>query len=473
MRYVSTRGAWHDDPQAFCAILQEGLAPDGGLAVPLTYPRFTNAEFAALRPLGYRDLAFAILSRFIDDISPADLRRIIDITYTKAAFGTDEITPLVTLEPGFHLLRVSNGPTLAFKDIALQFLGNIFEFVLAREQNSINILGATSGDTGSSAEYAMRGKRGINVFMLSPKGRMSPFQQAQMFSLTDPNIFNLAVEGNFDDCQDLVKAVAGDTEFKARWKIGAVNSINWARIAAQVVYYFKGYFAATAGDDERVDFAVPSGNFGNILAAHVAREMGLPVRRLILATNENDVLDEFFRTGRYRPRGAAETHATSSPSMDISKASNFERFIFDVTGRNPATVRELWTQLATAGGFSLAGTPWWPAVQAAGFASGRSTHADRLATIRDCAARYGLVVDPHTADGIKVAQELRDGGTPVICVETALPAKFAATIREATGDDPALPAAWRDLAARPQRSTTIAADVGQVKSFIAEHAAAP
>ena len=226
---------------------------------------------------------------------------------------------------------MSNGPTLAFKDIALQLLGNLFEYVLARATGSINILGATSGDTGSSAEYAMRGKRGIAVFMLSPKGRMSPFQQAQMFSLADPNIFNLAIEGTFDDCQDLVKAVANDAAFKARWKIGAVNSINWARIAAQVVYYFKGYFAATDGQRaSSVDFAVPSGNFGNILAAHVAREMGLPIRRLILATNENDVLDEFFRTGRYRPRSARETHATSSPSMDISKASNFERFIFDV-----------------------------------------------------------------------------------------------------------------------------------------------
>jgi threonine synthase len=472
MRYVSTRGAWSHDPQPFCAILQEGLAPDGGLAVPQSYPRLTPADLAALRPLGYRELAFAILSRFIDDIPPADLRRIIADTYTPSIFGSEEITPMATLEPGFHLLRVSNGPTLAFKDIALQFLGNLFEYVLSRSGASINILGATSGDTGSSAEYAMRGKRGINVFMLSPKGRMSPFQQAQMFSLTDPNIFNLAVEGNFDDCQDLVKAVANDAEFKARFRIGAVNSINWARIAAQVVYYFKGYFAATSSEHERVDFCVPSGNFGNILAAHVAREMGLPVRQLILATNENDVLDEFFRTGRYRPRAAAETHATSSPSMDISKASNFERFIFDVTGRNPARVRELWAQLATRGGFDLTGTPWWANVQSAGIVSGRSTHADRLATIRDIATRFGIIIDPHTADGVKVGLQHRDPDTPLICVETALAAKFATTIREATGREPARPSAWRGLEALPQHSTTIGTDVRQVKSFIAEHAAA-
>ena len=308
--------------------------------------------------------------------------------------------------------------------------------------------------------------------MLSPKGRMSPFQQAQMFSLADPNIFNLAIEGTFDECQDLVKTVANDAEFKARWKIGAVNSINWARIAAQVVYYFKGYFAATGDDARLVDFAVPSGNFGNILAAHVAREMGLPVRRLILATNENDVLDEFFRTGRYRPRSAAEVHATSSPSMDISKASNFERFIFDVTGRSAPSVRELWSKMAAEGGFDLSGTRWWPKVQASGIVSGHSTHADRLATIREVATRYGLVIDPHTADGVKVGLEHRDPATPLICVETALAAKFSETIREAIGRDPARPAVWRGLEARPQRSTTLPADPQRVKSFIAEHAAA-
>jgi threonine synthase len=400
------------------------------------------------------------------------LKQIVAKTYTASRFGSDEIVPLATFEPNFHLLCVSNGPTLAFKDIALQLLGNLFEYVLARAGRSINILGATSGDTGSSAEYAMQGKHGIAVFMLSPKGRMSPFQQAQMYSLVEPNIFNLAIEGTFDECQDVVKAVANDAQFKARWKIGAVNSINWARIAAQVVYYFKGYFAATEDNAQQVDFAVPSGNFGNILAAHVARQMGLPVRRLILATNENDVLDEFFRTGRYRPRSGAETHATSSPSMDISKASNFERFIFDVTGRNATSVKELWVKLAVDGGFDLSATSWWPNVKASGIVSGRSTHADRLATIRAIATRYGRVIDPHTADGIKVGLAYRDPATPLICVETALPAKFAATIREATGRDPARPATWRGLEDRPQHSTTLAADPERVKAFIAEHAAA-
>jgi threonine synthase len=470
MRYVSTRGAWASDPQPFSAILLEGLAPDGGLAVPQAYPRLSPGELAALRSLDYRELAFAVLSRFVTDIPAADLRALVDRSYTAAAFGSDEITPVSALEPGLHLLHVSNGPTLAFKDIALQLLGNLFEYALAKEGRELNILGATSGDTGSSAEYAMRGKRGVRVFMLSPWGRMSPFQQAQMYSLADPNIHNLAIDGVFDDCQDIVKAVSGDAAFKARYRIGTVNSINWARVAAQVVYYFRGYFAVTRGDAEAVDFAVPSGNFGNILAGHVAREMGLPIRRLVLATNENDVLDEFFRTLVYRPRTTAETHATSSPSMDISKASNFERYVFDVVGRDPAVVRELWTQLEREGGFDLAGTPYAARVAASGFVSGMSTHADRLATIRDVAQGCGVVVDPHTADGIKVGREHREPGVPLVCIETALPAKFAATIREALGREPERPEAYADLERRPQRCERMPPDAARVKAYIAANA---
>jgi threonine synthase len=306
--------------------------------------------------------------------------------------------------------------------------------------------------------------------MLSPHGRMSPFQQAQMFSLADANIHNLAVEGTFDDCQDIVKAVSADAAFKRRYAIGAVNSINWARIAAQVVYYVHGWLAARRGPDGPIDVAVPSGNFGNILAAHVAKRMGVPLRRLILATNENDVLDEFFRTGRYRPRTAAETSATSSPSMDISKASNFERYVYDVVGRDPAAVRDLWARLAKDGGFDLAGTDAWKAVGASGFVSGRSTHADRIATIRDVASRYGVVVDPHTADGLKVGREHRDPAVPLLCVETALPAKFAATIREALGRDPSRPPAFDGLESRPQHRTVIANDADVVRAFVAAHA---
>ncbi|HEX8012925.1 MAG TPA: threonine synthase [Casimicrobiaceae bacterium] len=468
MRYISTRGGM--EPLPFSAILLEGLAPDGGLTVPEAYPVFSATERARLRPLAYRELAFAILSRYADDIAPEDLKAIIDRTYTAAVFGSDEVTPLATLEPNLHLLRVANGPTLAFKDIALQLLGQLFEYVLAKQGATLNVLGATSGDTGSAAEYALKGKRGINVFMLSPRDRMSPFQTAQMYTLIEANIFNLAIDGVFDDCQDLVKAVAGDARFKERHRLGAVNSINWARIAAQIVYYFKGYFATTRGEDDVVDFAVPSGNFGNILAGHVAHRMGLPIRRLILATNENDVLDEFFRTGRYRVRPPGAVVATSSPSMDISKASNFERFVFDLVGRDPEAVRALWRDLAAKGEFDLAATPHERALKASGFVSGKSTHADRVATIRHVAERYGVVVDPHTADGIKVALERRDPGVPLICLETALPAKFAATIREALGRDPERPAAYAHLEALPQRFEVLPADVAAVKAYIEAHA---
>jgi threonine synthase len=469
MEYISTRGGM--PPQPFTAILLEGLAPDGGLTVPAAYPKLRGPELAQLRPLGYRRLAFALLSMFADDIPPSELEALIDRTYTAATFGSDEITPLLTLEPGVLLLRASNGPTLAFKDIAMQLLGNLFEHALAKGERDLNIVGATSGDTGSSAEYAMRGKRGIRVFMLSPRDRMSPFQTAQMYSLTDPNIFNIAIDGVFDDCQDIVKAIGGDATFKRDMRIGTVNSINWARVAAQIVYYFKAYFAATKKDTELVSFAVPSGNFGNILAAHVARQMGLPIRRLILATNENDVLDEFFRTARYRVRRPEETRQTSSPSMDISKASNFERFVFDLADRDAAKVRELWAQVERDGGFDLSGTPLEARLRESAFVSDRSTHADRITTIQAVADNYRIVVDPHTADGIKVGLENREKGIPLICIETALPAKFAATIREALGRQAARPAAYVGIEDRPQRYAVLPPDVAAVKSYIAERAA--
>jgi threonine synthase len=468
MRYVSTRGGM--EPRPFSAILLDALAPDGGLAVPEAYPSLSPADLARLRPLSYRELALEILARFADDILRPDLKRIVDRTYTAAVFGTEDITPMTTLERGLHLLHVSNGPTLAFKDIALQLLGALFEHQLVRQSATLNVLGATSGDTGSAAEYALKGKHGVAVFMLTPKGRMSPFQAAQMYSLTDANVFNLAVDGVFDQCQDIVKAVSGDARFKERHRLGTVNSINWARVAAQTVYYFKAYFAVTRRESEPVDFAVPSGNFGNILAGHVAKRMGLPIRRLILATNENDVLDEFFRTGRYRVRPASEVVATSSPSMDISKASNFERFVFDLVGRDPAMVRELWQQLGDRAEFDLAGTPYASALGDSGFVSGRSTHADRLRTIREVADRYARIVDPHTADGIKVALERRDSAVPLICIETALPAKFAATIREALGRDPERPGAYAHLEELPQRFDVLPPSAAAVKDYIAARA---
>ncbi|AVT08854.1 threonine synthase [Paracidovorax avenae] len=473
MRYLSTRG--HADRKSFCEILLEGLAPDGGLYLPEHYPQIDDAALTRLRAAyheqGYAELAFQILSLYIDDIPAADLKRLCEKTYTAEVFGTGEIVPLRHLENSLWLEALSNGPTLAFKDMAMQLLGNLFEYELGRRGEELNILGATSGDTGSAAEYAMRGKRGIRVFMTSPHGRMSAFQQAQMFSLQDANIFNIAIEGVFDDCQDIVKAVSNDLEFKRRFKIGTVNSINWARLLAQVVYYFAGYVQATESNDQKVSFTVPSGNFGNVCAGHVARMMGLPIDKLVVATNENDVLDEFFRTGIYRVRGSADTHETSSPSMDISKASNFERFVFDLLGRDAEATRRLFGEaVVREGRFDLSSDPRFAeAASRYGFVSGRSTHADRIATIRDTFQRFGITIDTHTADGVKVAREHTEQGVPMLVLETALPIKFAETIQEALGHAPERPAKFDGIESLPKRVQVMPADVDLVKAYITRH----
>ena len=475
MKYISTRGS--APAKTFTEILLGGLAPDGGLYQPEEYPQVSRAELDQWRKLSYAELAFAVLSKFITDIPPDDLEAIVHKTYTPEIYcnartdsDTTQITPLRTLAPGLHILELSNGPTLAFKDIAMQLLGNLFEYALDQRHEELNILGATSGDTGSAAEYAMRGKRGIRVFMLSPHGKMSAFQRAQMYSLQDPNIFNIAISGVFDNAQDLVKAISNDHAFKAKYKIGTVNSINWARVSAQIVYYFKGYFAATQSSDEEVAFAVPSGNFGNICAGHVARMMGLPIGQLILATNENDVLDEFFRTGVYRPRGTAQTYHTSSPSMDISKASNFERFMFDLVGRNATQVCRFWSRVDAGGSFDIKETAYWDALPKFRFVSGMSTHQDRLNAIRATWQRYGVMIDTHTADGLKVGMEQRHPGLPLICLETALPVKFENTIREALGREPERPAGLEGIEKLPQRFEVMDADVAKLKDYIAAHA---
>jgi threonine synthase len=473
MKYISTR-AMHPPTEAtqksFCDILLEGLAPDGGLYLPTHYPKVTTAQLSAWRHLSYSQLAFEVLSLFIDDIPPFELRSLVERTYTPAIFGSAQITPLKLLAPGLYLQALSNGPTLAFKDMAMQLLGQLFEYELGRRGETLNILGATSGDTGSAAQYAMRGKRGVNVFMLSPYGRMSPFQQAQMFSLQDVNVHNLAVQGVFDDCQDIVKAVSADLAFKRRYKIGTVNSINWARLLAQVVYYFAGYFQATTGNDQQVSFAVPSGNFGNICAGHIARMMGLPIKHLVLATNENRVLDEFFRTGIYRVRTSTETFETSSPSMDISKASNFERFIFDVLGHDGVQTFDLFkTKLEQQGQFELP-CVLFKNLSSYGFLSGHSTHTDRLRTIAQTHEHYGLMIDPHTADGLKVAQEHIDPHTPMIVLETALPLKFSAMLQAAIGQEPPCPPALKGIEALPKRFTLMPAELEKIKAYVAQHA---
>ncbi len=488
MHYVSTRATSASaarNPQRFSDILLAGLAPDGGLYLPEAYPQVTGEELNAWRTLSYAELAYEILRKFATDIPDADLRALTAKTYTAEVYrnarsgeAAADITPLRVLEDGaggkLVLQALSNGPTLAFKDMAMQLLGNLFEYALAKNNDELNIFGATSGDTGSAAEYAMRGKRGVRVFMLSPHKKMSAFQTAQMFSLQDPNIFNIAVEGVFDDCQDMVKAVSNDLSFKARHKIGTVNSINWARVVAQVVYYFRGYLGATTSNDQKVSFTVPSGNFGNICAGHIARMMGLPIDKLVAATNENDVLDEFFRTGVYRVRKPAETFHTSSPSMDISKASNFERFVYELVGRDAERTHALFRKVDTHGGFDLSGGPGsdgdeWKLVGQYGFASGKSTHADRLATIRDVADDYDITIDTHTADGIKVAREHMQPGVPMIVLETALAAKFNETILEALGQDAERPAGFEDIESLPQRFVVMQPSVDAMKAYIAQH----
>lgn len=431
MKYISTRG--QTEPMDFSDVLLMGLAPDGGLMLPESYPQIDSATLNEWRKLSYPQLAFEIMRLFATDIDEADLKDIINRTYTKEVFGSDEIVPVRQLKDDLYILGLSNGPTLAFKDVAMQFLGNAFEYVLKKKGKRLTIIGATSGDTGSAAEYALRGKDNIEVFMMSPHGKMSEFQRAQMYSLTDANIHNIAIKGMFDDCQDIVKALQQDADFKAKYSLGTVNSINWGRILAQIVYYFKGYFAATENNDEKVSFCVPSGNFGNICAGHIAREMGLPIERLIVATNENDVLNDFFNQGVYTPRPADKTYVTSSPSMDISKASNFERFVYLLLDKDSTRVNELFDGVKAGKGFDLSDV--LDAVNNRyGFAAGKSTHQDRLNTIKAVYENYNDLIDPHTADGVKVAQELQKEGEVIICAETALPVKFSETIFEAVGE---------------------------------------
>ncbi len=470
MKYISTRGK---SPELnFCDVLLGGLAPDGGLYLPKTYPKFSNDDLDRMRSMSYQELAFSIFEKFIDDIPAGDLLEIVKKTYTAEVFGynrstqnSNEITPTLKLKENLYLLSLSNGPTLAFKDIAMQFLGHIFEYVLAKKNKTLNILGATSGDTGPAAEYAMKGKKGINVFMLSPYGTMSPFQAAQMFSLHDENIYNIAVKGVFDDCQDIVKAVSNDLSFKKDNNIGAVNSINWGRILAQIVYYFKGYLAVTKNSAEVVDFTVPTGNFGNICAGHVARMMGLPIRKLVVATNENDVLDEFFQTGKYYPRTSKKTFQTSSPSMDISKASNFERFIFDLVGRDSAILRSYWEQIDNGGSFEL-DNKTMQKVLGFGFTSSSSKHKNRINLIKKFYDEYDVIIDTHTADGVKASIDHLSDNIPMLVLETALPIKFEKSVLEAIGKKPVRPNALVDLEKIDQRFEVFDNSSSLVKDFI-------
>ncbi len=472
MQFISTRGA---QAGGYSDALLAGLADDGGLLVPETLPQVSAAQLEAWRDLSYPQLAAEVLSLFAADIPRADLDRIVAAAYTAEKFGSDEIVPLKEIGDGITLVGLSEGPTLAFKDMAMQFIGEAMQFALEREGRVINIVGATSGDTGSAAEHALHGRERVAIFMLSPQGRMSAFQRAQMYSLLDDNVHNIAVDGVFDDCQLLVKKLNADLGFKSANHLGAVNSINFGRISAQIVYYvwawlrFTDRLDAAERDGFPVDVTVPSGNFGNILSGYYAKNMGVPIRHLVLAVNENNVLDEFFRTGVYRPRASADTHATSSPSMDVSKASNLERFVFDVLGRDPERTAAAWNEVDETGSFDLSSEQARFADEY-GIVSGTSTHADRLATIKAVFDRSGVVIDPHTADGVRVAQDHRDGDVPMLVLETALARKFPETVEEALGVAPEVSASDKELLAREQRVVPMDFDEAALRAYVTEHA---
>ncbi len=488
MKYQSTRG--YNKQQLFADILLEGLAPDGGLYMPLSYPNIAH-QLHDWQHLTYAELSYEILNFFCDETSiPVDdLKNICNKTYhadiycnkrhtnhnkhKKSLNNFSDITPLNILDENIALLELSNGPTLAFKDMAMQLIGNLFEYVLHKNGQQLNILGATSGDTGSAAEYAMLGKENIRVFMLSPHQKMSAFQQAQMFSLQDENIFNIAIEGFFDNCQDIVKAVSYDLDFKQKFCIGTVNSINWARIAAQIIYYVGGYlnaiqqFNLNIGD--KVSFCVPSGNFGNVCAGHIARQMGLPIAQLVVATNENNILDAVFKTGVYKARSSKQTMQTSSPSMDIAKASNFERFVFDYYAQNTQLTQQKFTLFNQQNYIdfkqdNINCTNIFK--DTFGFVSGCANHAHRLDIIRDVYARYNVIIDPHTADGIKCARTYMQKGIPMIVLETAQPVKFESTIHEALGFKPKRQENFENIESLPKKVHVMLDDVNVIKDFI-------
>jgi threonine synthase len=460
MKYISTRGGIA--PISFSEAVMMGLATDGGLLLPETITPATPAEMAEWRALSYRELAFAVISRFADDIPATDLRELLDRSY--ATFTHPEITPLVEVD-GLHILELFHGPTLAFKDVALQFLGNVFEYLLKKSGGKMNILGATSGDTGSAAIYGVRGKAGINIFILHPHKRVSPIQELQMTTVTDPNVFNIAVRGTFDDGQAIVKAIFNDLPFKEKFALGAVNSINWARILAQVVYYVHAALKLSGPAGGEVDFSVPTGNFGDIFAGHVARLL-LPGRigRLILATNENDLLSRFVNDGEY---SLGKVVQTSSPSMDIQVASNFERYLFYLYDHDARRVREAMAAFGASGKLTFAATEHCQVRR--DFAARSVSEAETLATI-GVFHRQGYLLDPHTAVGVKAGLEFRRPGAPLVCLATAHPAKFGSAVAKAIGHEPELPPSLAGLAGKASRCEVLAAEIGVIKEFVEQHA---
>lgn len=460
MFYHSTRGG--DAGLPFQSTVLTGLARDGGLMLPDTIPD-VSSRLGELAELDYPSLAFEIIRLFATDIPDEDLRKIIDKSYS--TFRHKEVTPVVEVGE-LNILELFHGPTLAFKDLALQFLGNLFEYVLEKQNARLNIVAATSGDTGSAAIHGVRGRKNINIFVMHPHGRVSPVQALQMTSVLDANVHNIAVDGTFDDCQAIVKALFSDLDFRDKYHLGAVNSINWARVMAQIVYYFYGAFRVMkrTGSD-KVSFTVPTGNFGDVFAGYLAFRMGLPVKRLVVATNENDILAKCFSTGLYK-RGTVAT--TLSPSMDIQIASNFERYLYYYTGENAAEVRRLMDEFKAKGEITLTkdGAPIADPV----FTAGRGDTEATLAAIRDTWKNHNYLLDPHTAVGVSVAKKIvADDPTPMICLSTAHPAKFCAAIEKATGEDIAHHPLIDALKGAETRFTRLPACAKTVGEFVAKN----
>ncbi len=457
MQYISTRG--QIQAVSFKEAVMMGLADDGGLLLPVTIPQLNAEDLAAFTDLTYPELAQRILSLFVEGLPPTDLKNLIDRSY--GSFDHPEVTPVVR-QGGLYILELFHGPTLAFKDVALQFLGNLFEYLLKERGEKMNIIGATSGDTGSAAIYGVRGKENIHIFILHPHQKVSLIQELQMTTVTDANVFNLAIRGTFDDGQRIVKEIFGDLEFKTRLSLGAVNSINWVRVLAQVVYYFYAFSRVKKDTGcSEVYFSVPTGNFGDIFAGYIAKRMGLPVRRLILATNENDILSRFVSRGDY---SIAKVVETPSPSMDIQLASNFERYLYYLLDENPAEVRRSMAEFSRSGRLSFDVSLQQRVAQ--DFLSGSATCTETIRTIRDFHQKTGYVLDPHTAIGVKVGQQLAEGDCPLICLATAHPAKFGDAVLEATGTPPIMPASLKGIEQRPRRCDIIDADTETIRRFV-------
>ncbi|BCS53589.1 threonine synthase [Geobacter sp. SVR] len=459
MRYISTRGGIQ--PISFKDAVMMGLATDGGLLLPESYPRVTERQLEEWRHLSYPELALQVISPFVDDIPAHDLKELIDRSY--ATFNHPEVTPVVR-QNGVHILELFHGPTLAFKDVALQFLGNLFEYILAERGQQLNIVGATSGDTGSAAIHGVRGKKGITIFIMHPHGKTSPVQALQMTTVTDDNVHNIAIRGTFDDCQNMVKALFNDLAFKEKYCLGAVNSINWARVLAQVVYYAYAWLRATDTGRQPVSFSVPTGNFGDIFAGYVAKRIGVPIDMLVLATNENNILTRFVNNGDY---SLAEVVATASPSMDIQLASNFERYLFHLYNEDPARVRKAFDELKEKGRISFSADEM-ERVRS----DFRSASVDQGATLETIGSFYretGYLLDPHTAVGVRAALDLIPAGTVRVCLATAHPAKFGEAVERAIAAPAPLPPAIAALENLPTRCEIMDADLEQVRQFFVSH----